>query len=543
MGKRLNRRQFLLASAMVGGTGLLAACAQPAAPAATQAPAAPKATEAPKPAATTAPAAPVATAAPAATQAPAAVKKGGKLRYAADGDVLHLAPWVAINQSAIFYTVYETLVKRDLKGNFTPNLAKSWQLSDGGKAVTFDLQQGVKFHSGNEFTAETIEPAFKYLLKEGSSYHQWMADITKFEVLSKYQVKLTLKQPMSPLLLFLDMAQIADPAFDVKTLKSKGIGTGPFKVDAWAQGDTLRLVRNPDYWRKDVPLLDEINIKVWPDRSAMLVALESGNTDIAFNPPYQELPRLSKNTNVTVTTIPAMCEDILMNVTKKPYDNKKVRQGIAWAVNRQQFIDAYLFGFGEIWTSPLPKGSIGYAPDLEGRIGYDLNKAKQLIAEGGFPNGFDSTVMIGPDSRAPGMPVMAEILQADLKKIGVNLKIEAVEAQVCSDRWNAGQFDMSIHSYGRLKEPGELMQAMVWGKSNPEQYRGAEYQKLIDDGMATVDDKTKQDTYHRLFEIMLDECFCVPVAAVPRPLAYRKNVQNFSWSADGYLRADEITLA
>ena len=258
MGKRLNRREFLLASSMfvVGAAG--AACASPAAPAApTKAPEAPKpaATAAPAAAGTTAPAA-VGTSAPAAaaTQAPAAVKKGGKLRYAVDADVLHLAPWVAIPQSHIFYTIYEALVKRDLKGNFTPGLAKSWQFSDGGKVITFALQEGVKFHSGKEFTAETIEPAFKYLEKEGSSYHQWMKDIVKYEVLGKLQVRLTLKQPMSPLLTFLDMAHIPDPSLDVKSLQSKGIGTGHFKVAEWRQGDTLRLVRNENYWRKDVPI-------------------------------------------------------------------------------------------------------------------------------------------------------------------------------------------------------------------------------------------------------------------------------------------------
>jgi len=300
MANRMNRREFLLASALLA----------------------------------------------AATQAPAAqVKRGGKLRYATDADVLHLAPWVAMTQSHIFYTVYDTLVVRDLKGQLTPGLAKSWKFSQDGRSLTFDLQ-----------------------------------------------------------------------------------------------------------------------------------------------------------------------------------------------------VDAYLFGFGEVWEAPLPEGSIGYAPDLKGKIGTDLNKAKRLIAEGGYPNGFESTVMIGPDSRAPGMPMMAEILQADLKKIGVNLKIEQVEAQVCSDRWSAGKYDMSIHSYGRIKEPGELFQAMVWRKENPEQFRAPEYGKLIDEGMATLDEKKKQEIYHRLYEIILDECFCIPVAAVPRTIAYRKSVMNFDWSADGYIRAENMWL-
>ena len=140
------------------------------------------------------------------------------------------------------------------------------------------------------------------------------------------------------------------------------------------------------------------------------------------------------------------------------------------------------------------------------------------------------------------MPMMAEILQADLKKIGVALKIEQVEAQVCSDRWTAGKYDMSIHSYGRLKEPGELFQAMVWRKENPEQFRGAEYGKLIDDGMATLDEKKQQEIYHRLYEMILDECFCIPVAAVPRPIVYRKNLMSFDWSADGYIRAGNMWL-
>jgi peptide/nickel transport system substrate-binding protein len=274
----------------------------------------------------------------------------------------------------------------------------------------------------------------------------------------------------------------------------------------------------------------------------MLAALESGHADIAFNPPFQEMPRLIKNKDLQVATVPAMCLDVKMNVTKKPYDSKKVRQGIAWACDRQRFVDAYLFGFGEIWETPLPEGAIGYAADLKGKIGYDLNKAKQLIAEGGYPNGFESTVMIGPDARAPGMPTMAEILQADLKKIGVNLRIEQVEAQVCSDRWSAGKYDMSIHSYGRIKEPGELFQAMVWFKENPEQFRAPEYGKLIDEGMATLDEKKKQEIYHRLYEIILDECFCIPVAAVPRTIAYRKDVMGFDWSADGYLRATNMWL-
>ena len=478
-----------------------------------------------------------------ATQARAAqAKRGGKLRYAADADVLHLAPWVAIPQSPIYYTVYDTLVERDLKGRFTPGLAKAWRFSPDGRSVTFDLQEGVKFHSGNDFTAEVIEPAFKYLQKEGSPYNSWIRDILKYEVLSKYQVRLSLKQPISPIMTLLDMAQIADPSLDVKGLKSKGIGTGPFKVADWRQGDLLRLTRNENYWRKNLPVLDEIECKVWPDRAAMLAALESGHADIAFNPPFQEMPRLQKNKDLQVATVPAMCLDVKMNVTRKPYDSKKVRQGIAWACDRQRFVDAYLFGFGEVWETPLPEGAIGYAPDLKGKIGYNLNKAKQLIAEGGYPNGFESTVMIGPDARAPGMPTMAEILQADLKKIGVTLKIEQVEAQVCSDRWSAGKYDMSIHSYGRLKEPGELFQAMVWFKENPEQFRAPEYGKLIDEGMASLDEKKKQEIYHRLFEIILDECFCITVAAVPRTIAYRKHVMDFDWSADGYLRATNMWL-
>ncbi|MDA8219251.1 MAG: ABC transporter substrate-binding protein [Dehalococcoidales bacterium] len=539
MSHRLTRREFLLASVVATVGAAAAACSSTAEP--TAAPAAP--TQAPAAAPTQASgAAPTQAPAAAPTQAPAAqVKTGGKLRYAAHADVLQLGPWVAIPQSPIFYSVYDTLVKRDLEGKFYPNLAKSWSYSDDGKVVTFELEEGVKFHSGREFSAETIEPAFQYLIKEGGPYHGWMKGINKYEVVSKYKINLHLNQPIAPILTFLDMAQIADPA-EGTDVKAKGIGTGPFKVGEWSQGDMLRLVKNPDYWRKGVPYLDEIEIKVWPDNTSKLAALESGNADIAFAPAFQDMPRLAKNADLGVATVPAMCLDVKMNVTKKPYDSKKVRQGIAWACDRQRFVDTYLFGFGEVWDTPLPEGRVGWAPDLKGRIGFDLDKAKQLIADGGFPDGFESTVMIGPDSRAPGMPTMAEILQSDLKKIGVNLKIEQVEATVCTDRWNKGNYDMSIHSYGRLKEAGEVFMAMVWAKNNPEQFRSEEYNKLIDEGMATLDEKKRQDIYHQLFGIMLDESFCIPVAAVPRTIAYSKKVKNFEWSEDGYLRPTEIWL-
>jgi peptide/nickel transport system substrate-binding protein len=218
-----------------------------------------------------------------------------------------------------------------------------------------------------------------------------------------------------------------------------------------------------------------------------------------------------------------------------------------WAVDRKRFVDVVLRGIVEPTSIPYPRASLAYDGELANKFQKDLSRAKDLLAQAGHPRGFEATIMTSR-KRNPGMVELAQILQADLRTIGVNFKIEDLEPTVYDKRFVAGEFEIAVHTFGRAnKDPATLFGgAIVWytdPKRNPSRFQSERYAKLVAEAATTLDRAKRRDIYREITLLIQDECFTIPIAEPPRVWALQRHVQDFAYSPDNTPLWHRIWLA
>jgi ABC-type transport system substrate-binding protein len=271
----------------------------------------------------------------------------------------------------------------------------------------------------------------------------------------------------------------------------------------------------------------------------MAVNLESGAIDVAWRLNYQDYVRLRSAGKFQMLpgAEAGFFYDLTLNTTAAALKDKRVRQAINWAVDRKRFVEVILRGVVEPTCIPYPRASVAYDAALAKSYGVkDLARAKDLIAKAGFPGGFEATLMTS-QKRNPGMIELAQILQADLKTIGVTLKIEDLEPPVYDKRFADGQFEIAVHTFGRAnKDPGVLFGgAIVWytdPKRNPSRFQSERYAKLVDEGATTLDRAKRKAIYREVTQMILDECWCLTIAEQPRVWGLAPHVKDFAYTLD-----------
>jgi len=535
----MTRRQLLHLTGS-GVVGLaLAACA-PITPPATPAPAKAAAKPAAPTAGATAPTTVAAAPKPTAAAAPAAPapKRGGTLTMTHPGDIrdfdghgLWLRSWPIMGQ------IYNTLLRLDPKLDPQPELAESWKLAEDGRSITLQLRKGVKWHGGRELTAEDVtanvarvqEPA------TASQLRPLAQEIAAVETPERHTVILTYKRPHLAVFDLLDSMQLVDPeAFgDVKT---RGVGTGPFKFAAWDPGNLVRLVRNPEYWRSGYPLLDEIVVQAANDRESMAVALEAKAVHLIEQPTHQAVARFRNSPGLEVVAVEqwGLAQDMIMNLRRPPFDKPDVRQAINHAVNRQRFVDIALGGLGIAACLPIPQSSWAYDPELARACEFDVEKSRQLLAQAGLPDGFQATFLARGNSQPQVQ--LGQILQADLARINVRIRVETLEDAVHEQALSSQNFDVAAHEYGRAnKDPDTLFRTTsAWRSTNT--YSGfefPEYPQRIDAASATADRAQRTRAYRDLFSYILQGPATLTVAGRYFTFAHLASVRDFAYNLDG----------
>ena len=329
----------------------------------------------------------------------------------------------------VFSNIYEGLVKVDRDGKYIPGLAAAWDVSTDGKVYTFNLRKGVQFHNGEPFNSQVAKWNIERAKGEGTvnPHPEYFRGIDKIETPDKQTLILTLKDVDA--LFITHMAEgdaVMLPMKGYETAKSNPVGTGPFKFVKWVRGDRVEMVRNDTYWNPQLPYLDKVTFKFIGDPSAQLAALKAGDIDVigSIQAPESAM-ELSKDKRFKVYAGTTTGEVIMSTNNKaKPFDNKLVRQAIAHAIDRKMVIDLVMFGYGtpigSHWSPSTP-----YYKDLTGKFPYNPEKARQLLAEAGYADGFEATIKlpaIYSYSKRAGI-VIADLL----KDIGITLNIEIVE--------------------------------------------------------------------------------------------------------------------
>ena len=471
----------------------------------------------------------------------AAAKKGGKLIAALPVDIVNFDPYLGAytHMYMLQRALYNTLTHYNDKMEPQPELATEWKFSSDGLALTMQLRKGVKFHSSREFSAEDV--IFSLAAMQDAKYGALQRSLVlplKAEAKDKSTVVFSTEKPYAAVFDALDAIFILDKETAAPRFPQKAVGTGPFKQGQWVPGDFARFDRFDGYWGGPAHL-DTLEVRPIPDPAAMAVNLESGAVDVAWRLNYQDYVRL-RNTG-KFQTLPGaeagFFYDLTINTTTPAFKDKRVRQAINWAVDRKRFVEVVLRGVVEPTSIPYPRASVAYDAGLaKTYAAKDLARAKDLIAKAGFPNGFEGTLMTS-QKRNPGMIELAQILQADLKTIGVNLKIEDLEPPVYDKRFADGQFEIAVHTFGRAnKDPGVLFGgAIVWytdPKRNPSRFQSDRYAKLVDDGAATLDRAKRKAIYHEVTQMILDECWCITIAEQPRVWGLAPHVKNFAYTLD-----------
>lgn len=351
--------------------------------------------------------------------------------------------------------VYAAITKQDLKGNAVPALAESWKYNASGTEVTFTLRSGLTFSDDSALDAQAVR---KSLLRgrdaPDSTIGAQLKVVKDIRVDSPTAVTLILDQAdyQIPNLLAGKTGMIVNLAGDTASLATKPAGAGPFALKQYVPGSHAALVKNASYWDAENIHVEDFELKTPPDPTVAVAGLQSGQFDIAVIPPSQI--EAAKNAGLEVDVITVLTVRVLdVNNTVKPFDNPKFLQAVSHAVNREELVDTGFFGQGEKNWQPFPKGYVAYNSELEDLYPYDADRAKQLLAEAGHPNGVDITLW----TNAAEDP-LAELLQVQLTKVGIRTKIAVVTPG--SNNYVTRKYPFVLDSFSGRESPVQAMEVL-----------------------------------------------------------------------------------
>jgi peptide/nickel transport system substrate-binding protein len=541
------------------GLALLAAC-QPAAPAAPTAaplptkPAAPATGAAPtKPAAapapTTAPQPTVATVQVATTptsapkpQPAAQPKSGGTLRLGMVGDVQTLDGHnTTPNQFDTTWSVFDRLISYDNTLQPQPELAESWDLSSDLRQIKLNLRKGVTWHSGREFTSDDVNYNLlrvrdaKLQIPTLRNQSNWF---TTIDLPDKHTVVLKSDLPRPAIFDFFEFFNIVDKnTVEGPDAKSTSIGTGPFKLVEWAQGDHLTLAKNQNYWRSGRPFIDGFIAHARADQ-AMLVQFEARALDVAKGAAPNDFARYRDDPQYRTLVSNISGNNFLfgLNLGIPPLDDKRVRQALNWALDRKRFAETFLYGTGVPQSLPWPTNSPAFEASKQNFYSFDLDKARSLLAQAGVSNlELDCNVL----GAWPQLVSFAPVYQADLSRIGVKLNVRNLELATWVDeavnRKYKGMY-LANSSFAQLEPSSTLNNGRATDpNSNNSLFKNDRYSELIASASSEPDAAKRKIMYSELNDIILDESFIMWLAASPPTLVTRPNVHGIEPSAhDGF---------
>lgn len=497
---------------------------------------------------------------PAATEAAASGSTQDTLIIGRGGDSVSLDGSIVTDGESlkIAHQVFDSLLEyKEGTTEVEPALAESWEISTDGLTYTFHLRQGVKFHDGTDFNADAVvfnfnrwsDPKSEYKF-EGDSFDYYDSMfgpdgdrvIKEVTAPDENTAVFTLNKPQAPFLQNIAMTcfGIASPTAvkeKKENFKNEPVGTGPFVFKEWKRNDSITLEKNPNYWKEGLPKLNKVIVRSIPDNSARFNALQNGEIDLMEDVSPDNLSQLESNSALQkIERPPFNVAYIGFNLKKKPFDDPKVRVALNYAVNKQGIIDAFFAGQAQPAVNPMPPTLWGYNDSVQDYT-YDLDKAKQLLADAGYPDGLpgEYTFYAMPVSR-PYMPdgkKVAEAIQADFAKIGVKVNIESPEWATYLDDTKAGEKD-DLYMMGWTGDNGDpdnfiytLLDKDAIPGNNRSFYANDDLHKLLIQAQQETDQDKRADLYKQAQVIIKQDAPWIPLVHTTPILAAKANLKGF----------------
>jgi len=457
-------------------------------------------------------------------------KYGGIFDYALDRDVGSIDPHSAhsVQRINVGIMMFDQLFTFDTTGDVVPNLAESYEISEDGTLYTFHLRQGVKFHNGREFTAHDVKFSYERLsdprtaalgyaelnsIKGKEEFSNGDAsEISGIRVIDDYTIEIELFQPDATFIRKLAKVYtsiVAHEGIGEDMQLITPIGTGPFKFVEYVPNQHLTLDRNPDFWQEGLPYLDGVQVHMNVDPSVQIMRYQTGQLNymlitspvqrhtLEANPRFRDDIVLKPGPSVQVLT---------MNANFEPFNKKEVRHAINWAINRERLTSNVIGGMGVPGYAPFP-------PDIVDRIGlpdwfgYDVEKAKQLLAEAGYPDGFSTELVVVANEV---QRLASEGVQAELAKIGIDVEVRVLESATYSAMMNEGRVPFGNMNVGsQMSDPDEVFMDFLHSSRTPglnrAAYQNPEFDAIVEKARQTADEETRYELYRQAAAIMMED--------------------------------------
>jgi peptide/nickel transport system substrate-binding protein len=438
--------------------------------------------------------------------------------------------------------LYNKLVRHNDSLEIVPDLAEDIDIPNNVTYI-FNLRQGVKFHDGTELTADDVVFTLNRILdtKTASPGRSYLTTIKSIEKVSAYSVKVILTAPLASFLegLTSNNCAIVSKAAVEKygNLQKNEVGTGPFMLKEWVADNSMTLVKNPSYYEKGAPWFDKVIFRIIPEQASLLAGVKSGTLDFATINDGSTITLAKRDSNLVVMQKAGVnVRTFGFNVTHKPFDDERVRQAISLGIDRTEVVAVASMGMGQA-TGPVPVSATQWALPLS-KIPFstpDVAKAKALLAQAGYPNGF--TFKIVTANSYEGGIAEAQVIQDQLKKIGVTAELEVVEWGVYVDRWSKRTFDAMVELRGGSAEPDRFLYRMIHstGGVNNFMFKDADVDALLDKGRALTKVADRKPVYDQLQIVLATKA---PIIFLYCPLETQvlsKAVKGFKIVGDGNL--------
>ncbi len=477
-----------------------------------------------------------------------------------DSDILDPNYATSEEDMDVVFNIYEGLlefVDEDL--NVGPALAEDWEMSEDGETWTFYLRDDVTFHDGTEFNAEAVEFSFMRVLDEDHEYHGvidagWsylnylMGDvIEEVRAVDDYVVEFELNQPFAPFETY--MAYYSQFIVSPEAVKEHGeefvnnpVGAGPFKFVEWEYGDYIRLETYDDYYG-ELPDIDTLIFQNVPEASTRLMEIEAGDAHVAKTVPPEQIDTVEMMDNVELIEVPgANLFYIATNTEVEPLDDVRVRRAINHAIDVERIIAEIYEGTATRAINALPPTVFGY-DDTAGPYEYDPEKAKELLADAGYEDGFEIQLNTFVYARTyVDHPVQAaEVIASDLRDVGIETEIITNEWALHSDIQVNMEHELSLTGWFDIPYPSNFLRTLVL-ESAYNAYAPEDMLEVSNEAWATYDEEEQKELYHQMQQRYHEDVPLIPIAHSNYTAAIRGDVDGFVLDTMGIVSARDVSI-
>lgn len=484
-------------------------------------------------------------------------RRGGTLIVAVTSDPGHFNPGITtgFDIHAVADSMFNGLVGLDTNANPVPDLAESWEIEEDGRVYTFHLNPEARWHDGEPVTSEDVKFTFEeVLLNFHSRTKAGLEDtIEAIETPDEHTVVFRFDAPYAPLLQRLNVTEApilpqhiyagTDPQQADANLNP--IGSGPFVFESYTPGEEVRVVRNDDYFKEGLPYVDEVVFRVIPDESTQLAALEQGEIDYMWRIPGPDIARLEADPDIELAQVASgpgggFCiMTLTFNLERPVFEDKRVREAIAHAIDRQQLLEQVQFGQGRVATSPISSAIEWAHIDPEPTYEHSAEQARELLDAAGYEAGDDGTRFSIDIVHFPVFNRWSEVMRENLAEVGVDLEIRPLERSAAVETiFTERDFDTNLISYCNNTDPEIGVRRMYVSDnigpipfSNGAAYVNSEIDQLFAAAASTADRDERAEAYAEIQRILKEDLPYWWLVETDFTFGHRANCHDFqAWS-------------